>query len=111
MKNFKVYINEILEAILEVEEFTKNLTYEGFLQNKMAIKAVSMNLLLIGENVKLIPLEIRQKYNQIPWARMKSARNFLAHEYPNVEFKDLWDTAKCELPPLKPLLQEILDNE
>ncbi|MGA2385851.1 MAG: DUF86 domain-containing protein [Candidatus Bathyarchaeia archaeon] len=111
MKNFKVYINEILEAILEVEEFTKNLTYEGFLQNKMAIKAVSMNLLLIGENVKLIPLEIRQKYNQIPWARMKSARNFLAHEYPKVEFKDLWDTAKCELPPLKPLLQEILDNE
>ena len=110
-KNFKVYINQILEAIAETEEFTQNLTYDGFLKNKMAIKAVSMNLLLIGENVNLVPLEIKQKYSQIPWARMKSARNFLAHEYPKVEFKDLWDTAKCELPPLKALLQEILDDE
>jgi uncharacterized protein with HEPN domain len=110
-KNFKVYINQILEAIAETEEFTENLTYDDFLKNKMAIKAVSMNLLLIGENVNLIPLEIKQKHSQIPWARMKSARNFLAHEYPKVEFRDLWETAKCELPPLKALLQEVMDNE
>lgn len=110
-KNFKVYINQILEAISEIEEFMENMTYESFLQNKMAIKAVSMNLVLIGENVKLIPREIKEKYEEIPWTRMKAARNFLAHEYPKVEFKDLWDTAMCELPPLKPLLEKILENE
>jgi uncharacterized protein with HEPN domain len=110
-KNFKVYINQIIEAISEIEEFTSNITFEQFLQNKMAIKAVSMNLLLIGENIKLIPLGIKQKYKQIPWKRMKSARNFLAHEYPKVEFRDLWDTAKGELPPLKVIFQEILENE
>jgi uncharacterized protein with HEPN domain len=110
-KNFRVYIKQILEAISEIEQFTRNLTYEEFLANKMAIKAVSMNLLLIGENVKLVPLEIREKYCQIPWKRLKSARNVLAHEYPKVEFRDLWDTAKSELPPLKPILQEILKNE
>jgi uncharacterized protein with HEPN domain len=77
----------------------------------MAIKAVSMNLLLIGENIKLIPPEVREKYTKIPWRRMKSARNFLAHEYPKVEFKDLWDTAKSELPPLKSIFKEILENE
>ena len=100
-KNFKVYINAIIEAIQEIEEFTANLSYESFLGNKMAIKAVSMNIVLIGENVKLIPIDIKQRYGQIPWARMKSARNFLAHEYPKIESKDLWETAKCELPPLK----------
>ena len=110
-KNFKVYIQEILESILEIDEFTGNLTFENFLNNKMAIKAVSMNLVLIGENVKLLPLEVKQKYSQIPWVRMKSARNLLAHEYPKVEFKDLWNTAKCELPPLKLMLKEILENE
>ena len=110
-KNFKVYINEILEAISEIEEFTRNLKYDSFLSNRMAVKAVSMNLLLIGENVKLIPVNVRQKYSDIPWARMKLARNILAHEYPKVEFKDLWNTAKCELPPLKGMLKEILENE
>jgi uncharacterized protein with HEPN domain len=51
-KDFRIYVNQILEAICEIEEFTKDLTYEDFLRNKMAIKAVSMNLILIGENVK-----------------------------------------------------------
>ncbi len=109
-KNFRVYIKQILEAILEIEQFTSNLTYEEFLANKMAIKAVSINLLLIGENAKMVPLEIKETYNQIPWKRLKAARNVLAHEYPKVEFRDLWDTAKSELPPLKPLLREILDS-
>jgi uncharacterized protein with HEPN domain len=109
-KNFRVYIKQILEAILEIEQFTSNLTYEEFLANKMAIKAVSMNLLLIGENAKMVPLEVKETYSQIPWKRLKAARNVLAHEYPKVEFRDLWDTAKSELPPLKPLLREILDS-
>jgi uncharacterized protein with HEPN domain len=39
-KDFRVYVNQILEAICEIEEFTKGSTYEDFLKNKMAIKAV-----------------------------------------------------------------------
>jgi uncharacterized protein with HEPN domain len=81
------------------------------LRNKMAIKAVSMNLILIGENVRLVPVEIKRKYRQIPWGRMKSARNFIAHEYPKVEFKEMWDTANFELPPIRTMLQKILEEE
>ena len=36
-KNFKLYVNEIFEAIWEIEEFTRDLNYESFLRNKMAI--------------------------------------------------------------------------
>jgi uncharacterized protein with HEPN domain len=77
----------------------------------MAIKAVSMNLVLIGENVKRVPVEIKQKYRQIPWVKMKLARNFIAHEYPKVEFKEMWDTANFELPPIREMLQKILEEE
>jgi uncharacterized protein with HEPN domain len=110
-KDFRIYVNQILEAICEIEEFTKNLTYEDFLRNKMAIKAVSMNLILIGENVKQVPAEIKQKHRQIPWTRMKSARNFVAHEYPKIEFKEMRDTAKFELPLIRAMLQKILAEE
>jgi uncharacterized protein with HEPN domain len=77
----------------------------------MAIKAVSMNLVLIGENVKRVPVEIKQKYRQIPWVKMKLARNFIAHEYPKVEFKEMWDTANFELQPIREMLQKILEEE
>jgi uncharacterized protein with HEPN domain len=101
----------IIESICEIEEFTRSVSYEDFLRNKMAIKAVSMNLILIGENVRLVPVEIRKKYRQVPWVRMKSARNFIAHEYPKVEFKEMWDTAKFELPAIKVILEKILEKE
>jgi uncharacterized protein with HEPN domain len=110
-KDFKVYVNQILEAICEIQEFTCGLTYESFLGNKMAVKAVCMNLVLMGENVKLIPVTIKEKYRQVPWTRMKLARNFIAHEYPKVEFKEVWDTANFELPPIKMVLQKILEEE
>jgi len=110
-KDFKVYVAQILEAISEIEEFSRDLAYEEFLRNKMAIKAVSMNLILIGENVRLIPADIKRKYRQVPWSRMKAARNFIAHEYPKIEFKDVWNTANFELPPIKRILQKILEEE
>jgi uncharacterized protein with HEPN domain len=56
-------------------------------------------------------VEIKQKYRQIPWARMKSTRNFIAHEYPKVEFKGMWDTANFELPPIRAMLQKMLEEE
>jgi len=42
---------------------------------------------------------------------MKSARNFVAHEYPKIEFKEMWDTANFELPPIRAMLQKILAEE
>ena len=31
--------------------------------------------------------------------------------YPKVEFKEMWDTANFELPPIRVMLQKILEEE
>jgi uncharacterized protein with HEPN domain len=54
-KQRKVYFLDILSAIEEIEEFTKNLTFEEFTKNKMAIRAVTMDFAIIGEATKQIP--------------------------------------------------------
>ena len=48
-KQLRVYFVDILEAVEEIEEFTKNITFEEFIKNKMAIRAVTMDFAIIGE--------------------------------------------------------------
>ena len=65
-KKLRVYFVDILESIEEIEEFTKNLTFEEFTKNKMAVRAVTMDFAIIGEATKNIPAETKSMYPRIP---------------------------------------------
>jgi len=98
----------------EIEEFTKDLTQQDFRANKMAVRAVITDLIIIGEAVDKIPRSVKYNYRQIPWRiwqRMRQTRNELAHEYYNVKPEVLWSIVKYELPPLKPIIKEMLNKE
>lgn len=112
-KNYAIYLMDILSAIVEIEEFTKDMAFEDFQNNVMAIRAVTMDLSIIGEAVKdkHIPRNIKRKYPQLPWKMMNKARNIIIHEYSGIKIKDVWDTIKLELPPIKLHIQKILKDE
>ncbi len=38
-------------------------------------------------------------------------RNVMVHDYVHVAVKTVWDTLRGDLPPLVPLLREILERE
>jgi len=64
-RNFKVYFEDILKAILNVEEYVGNLGFEEFRENKLVRDAVIRNLEVIGEAVKNIPKEIKKEHSEI----------------------------------------------
>jgi uncharacterized protein with HEPN domain len=109
-----LYLKDIFDAIDEIEEFTKGLTEQDFVVNKVVVRAIITDLIIIGEAVNKIPKNVKYNYRQIPWRtweRMRETRNELAHEYYNVKPEVLWSIVKFELPPLKPLIKEMLDKE
>jgi len=80
-KEDKLYLNDIWEAILKIEKYTKGLSYEEFLNNMMVIDAVVRNLEIIGEATKNLSKEIKSQYPEIPWKEMAGMRDKLIHEY------------------------------
>ena len=59
-RNFILFIQDILEAIGNIEEFTQNMGFQDFLDDKKTRDAVIRNLEVIGEAAKNIPDEIKQ---------------------------------------------------
>jgi uncharacterized protein with HEPN domain len=105
-----MYFDDILKAIIEIEEFLNNLSFEKFVKDTKVIRAVTMDMIIIGEAAKHVPIEIRKQYPQIPWSKIVGMRNILTHDYPETSVDILWKTAKIRLPTLKPIIEELLNE-
>ena len=101
-------IRDILDAIAEIQHFTRGMNYETFKVDSKVIRAVEMNFIIIGEAASQIPEEIEEKYTTIPWSLMRAMRNRIVHAYFEVDEKLMWDTIQNDLPPLVPTLKKLL---
>lgn len=109
-RDVRLYIEDISGAIKEVEDFLKGLSFDDFSKNTQVIRAVMMDLIIIGEAAKHLPAKIRKEYPQIPWSRVVGMRNILTHEYPETDIEVIWRTAKKRLPELKTVIDELLSK-
>ena len=111
LRTYKDYIKDILTSVEEIEEFTRTVSDEKFFNDKKTINAVIRSLEVMGEAAKKIPVEICRKYPKIPWSKIVGMRNILIHEYFGVDIDLVWQTAKDELPELKPSLEELKQSK
>jgi uncharacterized protein with HEPN domain len=101
MRDYKLYLDDILEATKRIEKYTKELTLEKFKKDNLIIDGVVRNLEIIGEAVKNIPTNVKDKHPDIEWKKIAGLRDILAHEYFGIDVDILWDIVDNKLPELK----------
>ncbi|MCI0694414.1 DUF86 domain-containing protein, partial [candidate division KSB1 bacterium] len=81
MRDFKLYLKDILEAMEAIEKFVQDLEFGQFKLDDKTSSAVIRKLEIIGEATKSVPEAIRQNYAQVPWKEMAGMRDKLIHFY------------------------------
>ena len=104
------FLENALNAMEKAELFITDMTYEEFIKDEKTIFAVIRAIEVIGEALKHVPSEFRQKFSDIPWRDITGMRDILVHEYFGVDHETVWETVKTDIPSIKPLLVELLDN-
>jgi uncharacterized protein with HEPN domain len=104
------YIQDIVDAISKGMRFVEDMKYEDFIHDDKTVFAVIRAIEVIGEAVKNIPNDVKDKYPEIPWREMAGMRNKLIHAYFGVDIKKVWKAIKEEIPPLKPVFEQMLKD-
>jgi uncharacterized protein with HEPN domain len=104
----EAYTKDILAMITEIENTVKGLTYEDFMEDRTAFRAVERNFEIIGEAVKRLSPEFTKTYPEVAWQEIAGFRDILIHDYAAVNVATVWDTLQQDIPKLKTVLQKTI---
>ncbi len=107
-RDYKVFLEDILEAIGKIRNYTRGLSLQAFTADGKTFDAVIRNLEIIGEAAKQIPEDIRSQRPEVEWRRVGRLRDILIHQYFGVDEQIVWDVIQTKLVPLEQAIKALL---
>lgn len=108
MKNDETYLKHILDAINKIQRYLGNTDFDEFANSDMLVDAIVRELEIIGEASKNLSENFHSQNSDVSFRDATDMRNFLIHEYFDVNKKVVWDTCKKNLPALKKIILDVL---
>lgn len=107
MKDDAVYIKDILHETANIRKFIGEMKKEELAENEMVLRAIERSIQIIGEAAKSISEEFRKRHGEIEWRKIIAMRNFITHDYGEVDYAVVWEVAKRDAPELERKLKEL----
>lgn len=99
-------LTDIQSAIARVYGYRPSLQGE---HSEMAVSAILREIGIIGEAVNALPESVIAKRPEIAWRQIAAMRNFLIHEYFNINEAVVEDVIANDLDPLSVAINALLD--
>lgn len=110
-RDVSVYLEDIMQAVAHIDTYVAGMAFDAFALDTKTQDAVVRNLEIIGEAVKRLPDDFRATHPDIAWRPAAAMRDFLIHEYPEVDVQAVWDTIKNDLPSFRYAIETLSRSE
>ncbi len=94
-------LEHILAAIDRVLRYTKDKTHADLVADDMMYYAVVKNIEIMGEAANMLTQEFIATHSDTPWKMVRGMRNYIVHEYFQIDSTVVWDVVSNNLPELR----------
>lgn len=101
-------LEHILAAIDRVVRYTNGKTFDDLIEDDMMYYAVVKNIEMMGEAANMLTAEFQNAHPETPWKMVKGMRNYIVHEYFQIDNNVVWDVVSNELNPLREQIEKYL---
>jgi len=105
------YLHDMLEHARGILRAVDGIEFKDYTDDEELRLAVERRLEIIGEAAKRISQEFRDEHPGIPWGKIISQRNVLAHEYGEIDDQLVWRVAIKYIPDLTRRIAPLIPPE
>jgi uncharacterized protein with HEPN domain len=108
---YDFFLDAMLLAMKKIRAYTADFkSFDDFDRDELVKDAIIRNFEIMGESVKHVPFNFQRKHKQIPWNQMLALRNFIVHEFFDVDDEVLWAIIQTDLSRNIADLEEIMSR-
>ena len=101
IKNDKYYIDLARKDIEKIIQYTKDISYDDFINDEQLIDAIMFRLIQMVENIKKITYDFKNKHKEIEWNEIIGFRNRIVHDYGKTDYSVVYEVIKDDIQKLK----------
>lgn len=101
-------LTDILDALQAIGEYAGGRLEDVSIDEPVVLDAVLLRLIVIGEAIKSLGPDLRERTSDIPWAKYAGLRDVIAHQYFRIQTRIIEDTIRRDLPKLRRAVEELL---
>jgi uncharacterized protein with HEPN domain len=101
-------LEHIAEAIERLQTHAGNLAEDELKKDVMRYYGIVKNIEIIGEAARMLTEDFKAAHPAVDWRSISGMRNFLVHEYFQVDSDTVFSVIHNEIPDLKTLVDRYL---
>jgi uncharacterized protein with HEPN domain len=111
MRDNRLRLEDIINAIHQIEIILDGVKRKEFLENGILQAAVMHHIFVIGEASVNVSDDLQRRHPKVWWKALRRLRNVVTHEYFAIDYPAVWNVVKKDLPELELQIRNVLDIE